>query len=115
MLVLSRKKNQRIRVNDDIAIVVVEIRGDKVRLGVEAPPDVTVHREEVWQAIRQCGGNYSFAHLWDGDRYLGPTKCSTKTQATAAVARHRSAAASHWGLVTASEDRPIVDRDALQG
>ena len=43
MLVLSRKKNESIVINDDITIVVVEIRGDKVRLGVEAPKEVPVH------------------------------------------------------------------------
>jgi carbon storage regulator len=51
MLVLSRKKNQGIVVNDDITIIVVEIRGDKVRLGVEAPKAIPVHRREVFDAI----------------------------------------------------------------
>jgi len=53
MLVLSRKKNESIVINDDITIVVVEIRGDKVRLGVEAPKEVPVHRREVYDAIRR--------------------------------------------------------------
>ena len=59
MLVLSRKKNDSIVINDDITIVVVEIRGDKVRLGVEAPKEVPVHRNEVYEAIRrnQQAGN----------------------------------------------------------
>ena len=59
MLVLSRKKNESIVINDDITIVVVEIRGDKVRLGVEAPKEVPVHRNEVYEAIRrnQAGNN----------------------------------------------------------
>lgn len=51
MLVLSRKKNESIVINNDITIVVVEIRGDKVRLGVEAPREVPVHRREVYEAI----------------------------------------------------------------
>jgi carbon storage regulator len=50
---LSRKKNESIVINDDITIVVVEIRGDKVRLGVEAPKEVPVHRREVFDAIRR--------------------------------------------------------------
>lgn len=54
MLVISRKKNESIVINDDITIVVVEIRGDKVRLGVEAPKEVPVHRNEVFEAIRRC-------------------------------------------------------------
>ena len=53
MLVLSRKKDESIVINDDIIIVVVEIRGDKVRLGVEAPKEVPVHRREVFDAIHR--------------------------------------------------------------
>ena len=53
MLVLSRKKNESIVINNDITIVVVEIRGDKVRLGVEAPREIPVHRREVYDAIHR--------------------------------------------------------------
>ncbi len=53
MLVLSRKKNEVITIGDNITIVVIEIRGDKVRLGVEAPKDVAVHRREVYDAIKR--------------------------------------------------------------
>jgi len=52
MLVLSRKKNESIIINDHITLTVVEIRGDKVRLGIDAPKDVTVHRREVYEAIQ---------------------------------------------------------------
>ena len=52
MLVLSRKKNESIIINDNITVTVIEIRGDKVRLGIEAPKDVTVHRREVYEAIQ---------------------------------------------------------------
>ena len=51
MLVLSRKKNESIVINNDITITVVEIRGDKVRLGIVAPKEVPVHRQEVYEAI----------------------------------------------------------------
>jgi carbon storage regulator len=51
MLVLTRKKNESIVINNDITIVIVEIRGDKVRLGVEAPKEVPVHRREVQDAL----------------------------------------------------------------
>jgi carbon storage regulator len=51
MLVLSRKKNESIVINKDITITVVEIRGDKVRLGIVAPKEVPVHRQEVFEAI----------------------------------------------------------------
>ncbi|AGA26083.1 carbon storage regulator CsrA [Singulisphaera acidiphila] len=52
MLVLSRKKNESIIINDNITITVIEIRGDKVRLGIDAPKDVSVHRREVYEAIQ---------------------------------------------------------------
>ena len=52
MLVLSRKKNETIDINDNITVTVVEIRGDKVRLGIEAPKSVSVHRREVYEAIQ---------------------------------------------------------------
>ncbi|HEY0984897.1 MULTISPECIES: carbon storage regulator CsrA [unclassified Schlesneria] len=51
MLVLSRKKNESIIVDDSIVITVVEIRGDKVRLGIQAPREVSIHRSEVRDAI----------------------------------------------------------------
>lgn len=62
MLVLSRKKNESIVINNDITIVVVEIRGDKVRLGVEAPKEVPVHRREVYDAIKRSGQEGDAAH-----------------------------------------------------
>jgi carbon storage regulator len=58
MLVLSRKKNESIVINNDITIVVVEIRGDKVRLGVEAPKEVPVHRREVYDAIKRSENDH---------------------------------------------------------
>jgi carbon storage regulator len=51
MLVLSRKKNESIVINNDITVTVAEIRGDKVRLGIVAPKEVPVHRQEVYDAI----------------------------------------------------------------
>jgi carbon storage regulator len=51
MLVLSRKKNESIIINNDVIVTVVEIRGDKVRLGIVAPKEVPVHRQEVFEAI----------------------------------------------------------------
>ena len=51
MLVLSRKKNESIVINSDISVTIVEIRGDKVRLGIVAPKEVPVHRQEVFEAI----------------------------------------------------------------
>ncbi len=53
MLVLSRKKGESIIINDNIVVTVVDIRGDKVRLGFEAPKDVPIHRKEVYDAIKR--------------------------------------------------------------
>jgi carbon storage regulator len=52
VLVLLRKLNETIKIGDSITITVVDIRGDKVRLGIEAPREVPVHREEVWVRIK---------------------------------------------------------------
>lgn len=53
MLVLSRKKDEKIIIGDQITVMVIEIRGDKVRLGIDAPKEVTVHRQEVYEAIQR--------------------------------------------------------------
>ena len=53
MLVLTRKRGERIMIGDQITVLVSEIRGDKVRIGIEAPADVPVHREEVYDEIRR--------------------------------------------------------------
>ncbi len=74
MLVLSRKKDESVVINNDIRIVVVEIRGDKVRLGVEAPKEVPVHRSEVYEAINNGGSEVevtdSFLPLKQSDERL---------------------------------------------
>ena len=53
MLVLSRQRDETIMIGDDIEVTVVDIRGDKVRLGINAPRDIMVHRKEVYEAIRR--------------------------------------------------------------
>lgn len=53
MLVLSRQRDESIRIGDDIEITVVDIRGEKVRLGINAPPHIPVHRKEVYEAIKR--------------------------------------------------------------
>lgn len=80
MLVLSRKKNESIVINDDITVVVVEIRGDKVRLGVEAPKEVPVHRREVFDAIRRneaAGGGQASDGSTQGQTDGDATRSST--------------------------------------
>ncbi len=53
MLVLSRKKTESVRIGSDIVITIIEIRGDKVRLGFNAPKDIPIHRQEVYDFIMQ--------------------------------------------------------------
>ncbi len=53
MLVLSRHRDESIMIGDDVVITVVDIRGDKVRLGINAPTDIPVHRQEVYEAIKR--------------------------------------------------------------
>ncbi len=53
MLVLSRERNESIMIGDNIVVTIVDIRGDKVRLGISAPTEVPVHRQEVYEAIRR--------------------------------------------------------------
>ena len=55
MLVLSRKLNQAIVIGDDVRIVVVSVERDQVKLGVEAPREVSVHRSEVYEQIKRSG------------------------------------------------------------
>lgn len=52
MLVLSRKRDEKVMIGDDVVITIVDIRGDKVRLGIEAPRETPVHREEIFNAIQ---------------------------------------------------------------
>jgi carbon storage regulator len=53
MLVLSRHRDESIMIGDEIVVTIVDIRGDKVRLGIDAPQDVPVHRQEVYEAIQR--------------------------------------------------------------
>lgn len=53
MLVLSRHRDESIMIGDDVVITIVDIRGDKVRLGIKAPQEVPVHRQEVYDAIKR--------------------------------------------------------------
>ena len=53
MLVLSRQRDESIIIGDDIVITIVDVRGDKVRLGISAPPHVSVHRKEIYEAIKR--------------------------------------------------------------
>lgn len=70
MLVLSRQRDESIFIGDNIKITVVDIRGDKVRLGIEAPTEIPVHRQEVYEAIQRenqrAGGLTREGHAVEG-------------------------------------------------
>ena len=57
MLVLSRQRDESIIIGDNIVVTIVDIRGDKVRLGIKAPSEVSVHREEIYELIKKEAEN----------------------------------------------------------
>jgi len=72
MLVLTRRPNQSIVIGRDVVITVLEVRGDQVRIGIKAPREVTVHREEVYAEIRR--ENQRAAGVRADDTALLPTE-----------------------------------------
>lgn len=76
MLVLSRQRDESIIIGDNVVITIVDVRGDKVKLGIEAPREISVHRQEVYEAIQR--ENRQAALLKPDDaRLLGPNAGST--------------------------------------
>lgn len=71
MLVLSRKRDQSIIVGESIKITVVDVRGDTVQLGIEAPRQITIYREEIYAAIREA--NQEALDRGDGNGGAPPT------------------------------------------
>ncbi|MBC8066313.1 MAG: carbon storage regulator CsrA [Chlorobia bacterium] len=65
MLVLTRKLHQSIVIGDQIEVVVLEVRGEQVRLGIKAPKDVTVHRKEIYEQIQEENKSSSTVRLED--------------------------------------------------
>ena len=77
MLVLSRQRDESIIIGDNVVITVVDVRGDKVKLGIDAPREISVHRREVYEAIQR--ENRQAALLKPDDaRLLGPNQGSTE-------------------------------------
>ena len=66
MLVLSRQRDESIMIGDNIVVTIVDIRGDKVRLGINAPSEIPVHRQEVYEAIQR--ENLRASRLEPGDK-----------------------------------------------
>jgi carbon storage regulator len=79
MLVLSRQRDESIIIGDNVVITVVDVRGDKVKLGIDAPKEISVHRREVYEAIQR--ENRQAALLKPDDaRLLDPGPGSTKSE-----------------------------------
>ncbi len=77
MLVLSRQRDESIIIGDNVVITVVDVRGDKVKLGIDAPKEISVHRQEVYEAIQR--ENRQAAMLKPEDaRLLGPNAGATE-------------------------------------
>lgn len=77
MLVLSRQRDESIVIGDNIVVTVVDVRGDKVRLGIEAPREVSVHRREIYEAIQRENQQASKIRL-DDARQIGNSSADRK-------------------------------------
>ncbi len=77
MLVLSRQRDQSIIIGDNIVITIVDVRGDKVKLGIEAPREISVHRQEVYEAIQRENRQAALLKPEDA-RLLDPNAGSTE-------------------------------------
>ncbi len=73
MLVLSRQRDESIIIGDNVVITVVDVRGDKVRLGIDAPVEIPVHRREVYEAIQRENRQASNIAPEDARGINGPT------------------------------------------
>ncbi|MFN0056822.1 MAG: carbon storage regulator CsrA [Planctomycetota bacterium] len=99
MLVLTRSSNEEIRIGDDIVVRVLDIRGDRVRIGIDAPAHVTVHRQEVYQeiatanleALRVAGAGLSGAQELIKARAARTHKTPTTNSSPPRVARQGAA------------------------
>ena len=75
MLVLSRQRDESIMIGDDVEIIIVDIRGDKVRLGITAPTSIPVHRKEIYETIKREGSKGYKTHVHHTKKHnaSGPT------------------------------------------
>ncbi len=79
MLVLSRQRDESIIIGDNVVITIVDIRGDKVKLGIEAPREISVHRREVYEAIQRENRQAALLKPEDA-RLLDPNAGSPSTE-----------------------------------
>jgi len=104
MLVLSRQRDETIMIGDEIEITIVDIRGDKVRLGITAPTRIAVHRKEVYDAIRR--ENEQAARFDDGDlkrlnENIAPGPAKRRSRAAGLAARPADPSSADAGRRTA--------------
>ncbi|NIA06107.1 MAG: carbon storage regulator CsrA [Actinobacteria bacterium] len=79
MLVLSRQRDESIMIGDDVEITIVDVRGDKVRLGITAPANIPVHRREVYESIKREGGSSYKSHARHGKSQDSPEHTDPKS------------------------------------
>ena len=80
MLVLSRKRNEKIIIGEDISVVILDIHGEQVQLGIEAPRSIPVHRFEVYQAIKEREGAGSEETPEDGEAATERSEAETPSE-----------------------------------
>ena len=80
MLVLSRQRDESIMIGDDVEITIVDVRGDKVRLGITAPAEIPVHRKEIYESIKREGGGVYKSHARHGKKQDAPERSEPTTQ-----------------------------------
>ncbi len=108
MLVLSRQRDETIMIGDEIEITVVDIRGDKVRLGITAPTKIAVHRKEVYEAIRR--ENEQAARVTDG---LGNGELDAISRAISPGPARRKGAASRASNAPPGPIAPATPRTRI--
>ena len=79
MLVLSRQRDESIIIGDDVVVSIVDIRGDKVRLGIKAPAEIPVHRQEVYEAIKKEQGRADDPQHGDAQTPIHPEASRSAT------------------------------------
>lgn len=82
MLVLSRHRDESIMIGDNVVVTIVDIRGDKVRLGIDAPQDIPVHRREVYEAIQRENERAAQVNPSDTRRLFAQARDEARTKSS---------------------------------